>query len=382
MAPGAVVPVLSHYLKNSLHFDAFEVGLVMAMSPLASMTILPVAVYVGDRYISSERLLALCNFAGGAVMLWLYKEASFAGFIVVYFVYGLAFSPTVALMNAVIFHHSVDPRRDYGAVRMWGTVSWIGVAWIFGYAWIQGGDGGTGRLAHGFLLNAGVSFALGFYALTLPRSRPEVIGREGVWSMNALKVFARPSVIVLCLATVLNGMVHQFYYYGMGPYLSRAGFGDQYIMPIMSIGQISEVIFVGLLGMSMARFGTKNTLLLGTLIQAVRTGVFAFTTHPVAIVLSIATHGILYAYFFAAAYIYVNEHSTPETRSGVQQIYSFVSLGISVLLGYLAAGAVGRVFTDQATGFIDYERFWLVPATIGFIAFVGVALFFREEPLA
>ena len=171
--PGFVLPILSHYLKNHLGFDAIQVGKIMAMPAIAAILAPFAMTYVIDRVISAERLLALCHLLGGVIMLALSRQTEFRPFLLLYFAHGVLFVPTFALTNAVTFHHVTDAARDFGRIRMWGPASWVVVAWSFSMLWLRHGGGGAlnERLPHALVLAAAASFLLAAYALWLPRSR-------------------------------------------------------------------------------------------------------------------------------------------------------------------------------------------------------------------
>ncbi len=374
--PGAIVPILSLYLKNYLGFSSSRVGLVLAMPALAAVLAPFVTVHIADRFIRAERLLALCHFLGAGLMVALSFQTRFQAFLGLYFVYGLVFAPTYGLTNTVVLHHVANARRDFGGVRMWGTAGWAAVAWTFGFFWLQGDDGS--RLPDALMVSALASAVLALYSLTLPRS-PAHHGKPSTLAYwESLKLFARPSLLLLCLLTLLNSMVHQFYYFGMSPFLSQVGFANNHIMPIMSIGQVSEIVVLAVLGACLARLGMKWIMIIGALFQALRYAVFAFRPETAWIVPIIGTHGFCYAFFFTTAYLYIEQHSTLKTRAGAQQIFTIIITGLGAFAGFQASGLVGQ-WCQSERGVIDFGRFWLVPMAIGLAVAVVMALFFREE---
>ncbi|HEO70126.1 MAG TPA: MFS transporter, partial [Candidatus Hydrogenedentes bacterium] len=219
---------------------------------------------------------------------------------------------------------------------------------------------------------------LGTYCFTLPRAEVHADKPKTLAYWQGLKVFALPGLPLLCALTFLNSMTHQFYYYGMSPYLSQLGFENSHIMPVMSLGQISEVIVLGALGICLARLGSKRILFIGALTQALRHLLFAYGHHsPALIVLGIAVHGFCYAFWFTAAYIYVDHLSIPQTRAGAQQLFTIIISGIGAFGGFQAAGFVAQACT-HSSGVIDFQRFWLVPLALGLFTSVVLGLFFRE----
>ena len=378
--PGATVPILSHYLKNHLHFEPYQVGEIIAMPAVAAFFAPFIMSHIADRFLSSERLLAACHLLAACVMLLLSRQTSFGPFLVLYFVYGFVFAPSFGLTNTIALHHVPDAKRDFGGIRMWGTAGWVVVAWAFGYLWMRGGTTSVSRLPHALYVSALASVVLAVYALSLPRSRVDTGAKTSIMYWNALKVFARPSIILLCVLTVVNSMVHQFYYFGMAPFLSQSGFENAHIMPAMSIGQISEVIVLGILGACLTRLGMKKAMIIGVLAQAIRYLIFAVGRPDAVIIAAIGMHGVCYAFFFTAGYIYVDHHSSPETRAGAQQLFTIMISGFGVLSGSLAAGWTAQYFTAHAASAIDFHFFWLVPAAFGLGVAIALAAFFKEEP--
>src|SRR5690606_30471635 len=43
----------------------------------------------------------------------------------------LLYVPTISIANSIAFAHIKDPQREFGLVRMGGTIGWILAAWPF-----------------------------------------------------------------------------------------------------------------------------------------------------------------------------------------------------------------------------------------------------------
>lgn len=377
-APGVILPILSHYLKNHLLFTPFQVGLIMAMPAIAAIVAPFFVVFAADRLIRAERMLGLCHLSSGIVMLWLAQQNQFLPFLLVYFLYGLLFAPTFALTNAVAFHHLADAKRDFGSVRLWGPISWVVVAWGFSMLWLRGEAAAAAgsRLPHALLFSGFSSLVLGLYAFTLPVTSTNTEKRPS--PLQSIVVFLRPNLLLLYIATLFNSMVHQFYYYGMSPFLSQIGLRNEHILPAMSMGQLGEVFALAFLGGCLARLGIKRTLIIGVLAQAARCLVFAFAGRAT-ILAVIPSHGICYAFFFTVAFIYVDLHSDAETRAGAQQLFNILIAGFGTLLGNLAAGKLGALFTQPGLNQIDFTKFWLVSTALALGIALLLAVGFPEE---
>lgn len=380
--PGATMPILSYYLKDHLEFEPFQVGLILSMRGVAAFVAPFVAAHTADRYVSAERMLGLCHFVAAVVMAVLSFQTELGTFLALYLIYSLLYAPTMALTNAVAFHHLRDPTREFAAVRVWGTVGWFTVAWVFGYFWLRGGgeDIATSRLADALKLSAIASCLFGVYALALPRSRVAVKRSGPIIRWDIVKTFARPSLALLCGLTFAMTLLSQFYIYGMGPFLNQAGFADAHIMPALSLGQVGELAVFGFLGIWLTKYGIKWTLLVGALAYAIRYTLFAAGLSKGLILAAIPLHGLCYPCFFITAFIYVDQHSSPGMRAGTQQLFNIIIGGCGVLAGRLIAGKTAEYFLCPETGLIDFRAFWSVPATFAVVILLVIALFFKEEP--
>jgi len=377
VVPGATTPILSLYLKDHLGFSASQAGVIMAM-PAAAAIIAPLlASRLADRWISASRMLLLCHLSAGLLMLALYQVRTFPVFVALFFVWGMCFAPTFGLTNAVALHHTADARRDFGGIRLWGTMGWLAVAWAFGYFWMRGAPAGV-RLPHALPVSGLASLVLAAFALTL-RDSPVGTGTAADYG-KVLRLFLRPEMFLLCVLNLLNGACHQFYYFGMSPYLSQTRFPDRFIMPGMSIGQLSEVLVLGLLGWFLARMSMKTAMFIGVLAQGLRMVLFAFAPNHATVLGGIALHAGCYAFFFTAAYLYVESHSTRDTRAGAQQVLTIMISGAGTLAGFLAAGWTAQYLTHSSTGLTDYRAFWLVPAGLCAVICVWLLLGFHERP--
>lgn len=380
--PGATAPILSHYLKNQLHFDPVEVGFVLAMLPVAAIVAPLAVVHVANRLIDETRLLSVCHAAGGILCLVVATQKTFWPFLIFYFCFGLAFMPTFALTNSIALHNVADARKDFGRIRFWGPVSWVVVAFGFSFFWLAGEPASApgSRLVHSLVVAAIASFALAAFAFALPRhASHSENGRGPGW--NTFRVFQPRSMIVLCAVTLLNSMIHQIYYYGMGPYLSHIGFSNQSIMPAMSLGQAGEMAIFSMLAILLARFGVKRVMIIGILAQVLRCVVFVAEI-PWLTVAVIPVHGLCFACYFAVAFIYVDNHSGREHRAGAQQLFNIITLGVGNLLGSIFAGYLAKLFTSAADNQIHFAGYWLTSAGMALALGLAFAALFKEQPHA
>lgn len=365
---GSWLPLLALYLGGVLGFSGSEIGWIFATQAIACVFGLYFGGQIADRLLSTEKLLAVLHLVGGAAMFALAYQTTFWSFFFVMLVYQLAYMPTMSLTNAVVFHHVADPQRDFGRIRLWGTIGWIAASWPF--VFILAGKTGAGlnaALSSIFTVAGIASIALAAFSLTLPHT-PPAKQQGGVSApMQAIGLLRDPVMFVLFVATLMDALVHQCYFQWTSPFLQQAGLAENWIMPAMSVGQIAEIASMAALGWALARLGWKWTMTVGILAHAARFFVFAIGD-PLWLMVAInVVHGMCYAFFFAAVYIFVDERCPREARASAQGLFNLVILGVGPFVGSLLWGWLGDVFRSP-DGSVDFERLFIAPAVLALAA--------------
>lgn len=378
---GAVWPVMSLYLRQVLGLSGTQTGTVLALSAVGAFVAPAVGACVADRLISAERLLSLCHFGAAAFMGLILRQTGFETVLPCYLGYAVCMGSTVALTNAIAFHHAPQGQRRFGNIRVWGTIGWVTVAWGFGTLWLQDLDGAgpASHLPGALRFSVWASLVLGLYGLSLPRVDKRIQGPIRLLPRESMRVFMKPQVLLMAAAGYLVGTVDRYYYFGMALYLKDLGYTEGQIMPMMSAGQITEMVAMCLLAWFLARLGTKRTLLLGLLAEIGRFSAFAFGSSNFLVLMGNACHGLAFAFFFTSLYITIDSYCDTQSRTGLHQLFTIATSSLGALTANLLGGWCLDHFVRASTQTQpDYRGFWLVPTVISCVCFVLIALFFKE----
>lgn len=380
-AVGAILPILSLYLKDYRGFTGTQVGTIMALNAVAVLVSLFVAAFIADRIIKAETLFSICHFAAAALILLFSLQKTFIAAAATYLLYTIVMGPTVPLTNSITFHHSPDRQKNFSIVRLWGTIGWIVVAFAFSFCWLKfAPEGKTNqRLPHAFILSAITSLTLAIYTCFIPRTDIKLEKPKTLIPIEAISVFLKPSIIFIAAISLLIGIVDKYYYFAMAPYLKHIGFNESSIMPFMSAGQTVEVFAMIAIGSILTKIGYKKAMLIGIAAEAWRFTAFAIGS-PAIIFSGILCHGIAYTFFFTCVFIYIDSHSDKKSRTGLHQLFNIITAGIVSLLGNLIAGFFADIL-NIANSPKAYTAYWLIPATISLICFFAMLLFFKEKNL-
>jgi nucleoside transporter len=379
---GAWLPLIWTYMgPDGLNFSAQQQVWIGSAFAIASVLGIFFSNQFADRNFAAERFMAFSHLVGGAAILGMFFVTSFPAFFTLMLIHSLFYVPTISVANSLAFANLQNPQKEFGLVRMGGTVGWIMAAWPLWFI-LQGKQGVDAAQAakYIFVVSGIASFVLAAFSLTLPHTPPKK-GEPGdslAW-LKAVKFLAVPSLLVLFIVTFIDATIHNGYFVMAGGFLAKAGFKPENIMLVMSIGQIAEIVTMIILGTVLAKLGWRMTMIIGILGHAVRFGIFAFFPESTALLVIVQVlHGICYAFFFATVYIFIDAAFPKDVRSSAQGLFNLLILGIGDLAAkWIFIPLQGRYVTGN--GLEGYRELFLVPTGMALAAAVLLAIAFRPS---
>ncbi|MBK8914006.1 MAG: MFS transporter [Phycisphaerales bacterium] len=356
---GAWLPIIGRYLTSELGFSGYQVGAIAGTAAAVGAILAPfIAGQIADRVFSAERYLFLAMLAGGVIQFVLAGARTYEAWLWLSVLYSVIYIPTIAISNSLTFAHVRDRDRDFPPIRLWGTIGWIAVSWVFPILWLQHGIGVTWkppffvgtehadvitRLGDALRLSGIISIAYGVYCLTLPHTPP----RKSVEKIAFAKAFGllrNRGFLVLTLAAIPMSLVHTIYFIQTPSFLPQlAGMRDADTQPAMSVGQFSEIFVLAVLGLLIRRVGFRWLLTIGCAAYIGRYLIFATGAPTELVIAAIALHGVCFACFYATAFVHVDRVAPADVRHSAQTVFGILLLGV----GPLFAGPVmGRIAED------------------------------------
>lgn len=444
---GAWLPLIFGYLP-SLGFDATQQSLILNAFPVAAIVAMFFSNQFADRNFAAERFVGFSHLVGGLAILglaWVTKDVAFFqdkeqfaiwanenrfwAFFGLMLVHCLFYVPTISITNSIAFAAMRDAQQEFGIVRMGGTIGWIAAAWPFTFilvdwakvkaanpsgiidyigtvldspltgAALQDGTRWT------YIVAGAASIFLALFSPLLPHTPPNR-GQRGADSsafLKSAKLLSIFFVFVLWIVTLIDAFVHNCFFNWTGRFLGSVGIPGNWIMPVMSIGQVAEILTMAILGVCLKKLGWRTTMIFGILGHAARFAVFAFLPeymqdNPVALRWCIALvnvlHGICYAFFFATVYIFVDEFFPKDVRSSAQGLFNLMILGIGPLIANFVCPALidgppadswmAQIIPADfvtanfktATGAVNFKNLFLVPCVAALAAALMLFLLF------
>lgn len=380
---------LGTFLGNNLNATGGQIAMAFSTQSWGAI-IAPVFIgLIADRFFNAEKILGFLHLLGGGLLYLMSITEDFSVFYPYVFVYMLLYMPTLALVNSVSFNQMKDTTSEFPLIRTFGTVGWIvsGLVISFVFGWDAQDSIADGALSNTFLMVAMASLMLGFFSFSLPKTPPYQQSQNKFSLKNALgweavKLLNDRNFLLFFIASILICIPLAFYYQQANPFLVSLKMDNPTAK--MSLGQVSEVLFMLLLPLFFARFGLKKTILVGMMAWVIRYLLFAFGDageHTYMLIVGILLHGICYDFFFVSGQIYTDFKAGEKVKSAAQGLITLATYGVGMLIGFWIAGKISDTFI-LSSGAPDWKMIWLIPSFFALLVFVLFLLIFKNEKIS
>ncbi|MEM6330314.1 MAG: MFS transporter [Planctomycetota bacterium] len=314
---------------------------------------------IADRLFPSQVVQGVLMMIGAGVM-WGASAAVEQGdgplVVGLLIAYMLCYMPTLGLGNSIAFAN-IENQNKFPAVRVWGTIGWIAAGLTVGV--LDWSDS-----VNMLRLAAAASAAFGLYSFTLPNTPPPAKGKpidvNSLLMLDAFGLMKKPAFAVFVACSTLICIPLAYYYQYASAILKDAGFDQP--ASTMTLGQMSEIVFMLMVPFFFRRLGVKWMILVGMAAWVLRYVLFAYgaTTQQVWMMLgAVALHGVCYDFFFVTGFMYTDQKAPPEIRGQAQSMLVFFTQGVGMFFGFMIADArFGKTVTGhkELAGAIDRAK--------------------------
>lgn len=370
----------TYLTKGNIAATDSQTGLAYGTQCLGAIVAPFIIGMIADRFFAAQKILGVLHIAGAALLYYISSQTNFGSFYTLLLIYMILYMPTLALVNAITLKQVTDAEKQFAGIRMFGTIGWIVAGLIIGWmAW----ESAPASLHITYKVAAVVAGLFGIYSFFLPNTPPPKAGKDvsiqEVLGLDALKILKDKNYLVFFIASILICIPLAFYYGQANVFLNELGMkgaaGKQ------TMGQMSETIFLFLMPLFFARFGTKQMLLIGMIAWIIRYALFAYgdvDSNIWMLYIGIILHGICYDFFFVTGQIYTDQKAGERVRSSAQGLITLATYGVGMYIGFwLAGNYVGK--HALADGTHNWQSIWIFPCLFA----AGVALmflvFFKNE---
>ncbi|MCP4712013.1 MAG: nucleoside permease [Planctomycetes bacterium] len=389
---GSWYVTMGTYLLQNLKFTGQQVALAYTCTGWAAI-ISPFFVgMIADRFFPAQKVLAVMHIIGGVALYFTTQVESSGIFFCLLMIHTLCYMPTLALVNAISMNQMTDPGKEFPGIRVLGTIGWIVAGLTILMLNKSNADINIEATNTPFLLGVGASAVLAIYSFFLPNTPPKSIGQKAtigdIIGVKALTLLKEPSFAIFFAASVLLCIPLAFYYNFTNAFLNELEIGG--VAGKMTMGQMSEIIFLLIMPFFFKRLGVKWMLLVGMLAWATRYALFAFgDNEPILVYMlygGIILHGVCFDFFFVTGQIYVDQKAPKEIQANAQGFIALATYGVGMLIGtYISGWIVDKYVTG--TGIIggeevalhNWQNIWLVPCGMAVVIIIAFVLLFKEN---
>ena len=403
---GAWLPILYPFLLGYRGFTLSQTGICLSAGAVGAIFGPFIAGQLADRVMSTEKLLGISHIIGAGLVFSLGAIETFVPFAIVSGVYGFVYAPTIALTNSLAFHHMPNRDRDFGFVRLWGTVGWIVAGIVVGQYLLRASTPAEGSLeeikaaqdagrAFDFTFSACLGVLMGLFCFTLPNTPPaRNEGKKLAWAEALSEIKAQPLVTLFLIAVPVS-MIHQFYFVFTSDFVTgvqNAAGSDaantfansiNRILGVgggglMTIGQMSEIIVLACMPLLAKNLSRKTLLCIGLAAYAGRMALFAYAPSLASVLVGVALHGLCFGCFIFVAFMIVDEHTTKDVRATAQNLFNLVIVGIGIIVGSWFATAVVGAWASES-GSMDFAKLFSVPMYMAIGCLALLLLFYPSR---
>ena len=344
---GAMLPYFALYLE-SIGLGAAQIGFVLAMPQLARIFAPAFWGWVADR---THRHRAIVVASGAALVLGygaLFRVDDAAGIAAVMLGLSLLSVGAMPIVESLALTTLGAQSGRYGAVRLWGSVSFILAVLLTGI-WLDHAPRAS-LLVIVWVLALGVFAAALFLPSRSMRTAPAAAAPP-LWA-----VLRQPAVFTLFAACFCMVVAHGALYTFYSIHLAHAGYSKTAIGMLWTLGVLAEIVVFIMLPRLLRHFSLRALLLGSFLAAGLRFAVIGWGVGSVSLLVGAQLlHAATFGVYHAAAVAAIHRFFTGTLQARGQALYASVSYGLGGAVGTLLAGwswaALGPGWTFTISSF-------------------------------
>ena len=378
---GAWYGQMGKYLFTTLHATGDQIGSAYATFSIASIVAPFFMGMVADRFFSAQKVMGVLNILGAIILYFLIQNQDPDTFFWYILAYTLTFAPNLALSSSIAMNQMQNPEKEFPSIRVMGTIAWIVITNIIGFY-------GIGDKVTIFQIAMFTSVAWAIFAFTLPNTPPKATKATSfgqILGTDAFVLFKDRSFLVFFICSILVCIPLSFYYAHANLSLTESNMTN--VENKMSLGQVSEVLFMLLIPFALSKFGIKKMLIVGLVAWIIRFICFGYgdgISSEWMLYLAIILHGVCYDFFFVTGQIYTDNKAGEKIKNSAQGLITLATYGIGMGIGSILSGKVLDKYTTKVgeVSTHDWTAVWMVPAAISAVVLLIFIVVFKDNTRA
>lgn len=352
--------------------------LAFATSALAAFISPLIFGALADRHAAPVKILRGLAFAAAATMALASTtiQLGWSPWLVLAAIqlYALCSSPTWSIASTIVLARLTNTKKEFGPIRAMTTLGWMA-----GGLAVSALNADTSTLAgYGgavlWLFVGGFTFLLP--VLATPPAAANLTWHERL-GLDALTLLKKPAHRAVFIVPALFNIPIAAFYPFAPAHLRELGL--HHTSAWMSLGQVTEIIAMFLLGGLLTRWRLKWIIVAGLGFGVLRFGLSALNGKA-GLLAGVLLHGCSFTLVLITAQIYLDQRVEASWRARAQALMAVLNGGVGNLFGYLGTGWwFNSCTTSEGT---RWPLFWggLAAVTLGVLAYFVTAYRDQAEP--
>lgn len=324
---GMFLPYFNLYCHH-IGFTGFQIGALSAVRSVVLVIFPPLWGWLADRFRSRKSIYIFCHIASSTIWTFYLFTIDFRLMFFITIVYGAFYAPLISFLETFTMESLGTAKTGYGRVRAWGSISFIGIVVILGWAI----DLFSIRILIGSVLAGSIlmtAFSTKIPAAKRVKKELSPAQKGALWN-------ARGGVFLFCAFLML--VSHGTYYGFFSIHLEALGYGKTFIGLTWAMASTAEILVMIRSEALFRRFSVDRVLFISFLVAAARWAALYFVTSPAGIMMTQVLHAVTYGTFHMASILYIDQLSPDRSKTTSQAVNNAVTYGLGLMVGFFLNG--------------------------------------------
>jgi PPP family 3-phenylpropionic acid transporter len=323
---GIFLPYFNLYCYH-LGFSGFQIGILSAARTLTTIIFPILWGRIADHYRIRKPIFIICNIISAAIWSFMLLTTEYRLILIITIFYGIFYAPIISFLEAFSIDYLGSRKKDYGRLRVWGSISFIATVIVLGKAI----DSFTLNIIILLILAGSLLQALfSFKIPAKPRDPTPLPAKDKTF-------FSKPAVMFLWCAFLML-VSHGTYYGFFSIHLENLGFDKTFIGIAWALASVSEIVVMLKSKTIFKTFSFQSVLLFSFGAACLRWLILFFAHNAILILMTQVLHAFTYGAFHMASILYIDALSPKESKTFGQAVNNAVTYGLGMMVGFFFNG--------------------------------------------
>lgn len=327
--------IYNTYLNLYLHSVGLSQSQIGVVVSVATLFIVVAQIFWGvasDKVSAKNSVLSLLFFLAAITASMFYLNHSFGFIVFAVLVFSVFFNPIVPLLDNYALELLENNRRDYGEIRIGGTIGYCLTVLSIGFFLSDSYE----RI---FWLVSVCMILCFLLSLTMPKVKAY---RNTPVKSSYSHLFKNKQLIVLVLFNLVFSMGLNFFYNFYPIYFTSIGGNSAKVGMMMFFCAVTEIPLLLVIRRLVNRIGIRGILLIAGGATTIRWVLLFWITSPNAAIVANLLHGLGYTSFSYCLITFIGRVMPKDLRATGQTFNAMIGvIGSKIIFGY-----VGGVASD------------------------------------